>query len=72
MSQWAATSLLDDYGVAADKVTVIPFGIRVPSTASLPARRAGGPARIAFVGTSLDRKEDNRCWISPRSVRRPT
>jgi glycosyltransferase involved in cell wall biosynthesis len=55
-SQWAASSLLDDYGVTMDKVTVIPFGITVPSAAALPARSPGGRSRIAFIGSSLDRK----------------
>src|SRR4030095_7550507 len=29
-SQWAAASLRDDYGIAGERITVVPFGIMVP------------------------------------------
>lgn len=55
MSSWVARSLTDDYGLAEDKIHVIP-----PSVAVLPARKrvaeSGGPVRIGFVGNDFVRK----------------
>jgi glycosyltransferase involved in cell wall biosynthesis len=55
MSSWAAGSLMDDYGLAEDKLHVIP-----PSLAVLPARKrmakSGGLVRIGFVGNGFVRK----------------
>jgi len=53
-SRWAAGSLHEDYGVPADKVRVVPFGITPPT--GPPARPGVGRPRIAFVGRSLERK----------------
>src|SRR6266508_4112435 len=52
-SRWAADSVLS-YGVAAEKVEVIPFGITVPAKGT--AVRDDGPPRIVFVGSSMERK----------------
>lgn len=62
-SQWTRSSLIHDYGIDPDGVTVIPPGV---DTARWSAKRtrAGGPGadpnddtvRILFVGGDLDRK----------------
>ncbi len=55
-SQWAKDSLVSDYGVAPDKVTVIPPGI---DTALWDFNRVGRPSRpvhLLFVGGDFARK----------------
>lgn len=57
-SEWAKRSLIDDYGVPGDKVTVIPPGIdlkhwRLPSPK--PARQDGA-VNLLFVGGDFERK----------------
>jgi glycosyltransferase involved in cell wall biosynthesis len=56
-SAWAKASLVTDYGVPADKVTVIPPGIRLDQL----SRSEGEPPedgviRLLFVGADLERK----------------
>jgi len=53
-SQWAASSLVDDYGVEEERIRVIPFGIGVPPR--LTASPKEGLPRITFVGRSMERK----------------
>ncbi|MDP8975778.1 MAG: glycosyltransferase family 4 protein [Actinomycetota bacterium] len=53
-SQWAASSLVDDYGVKDERIRVIPFGIGVPPQPAVPA--SDGTPRITFVGRSMERK----------------
>jgi alpha-maltose-1-phosphate synthase len=53
-SEWAARSLLTTYGLPADKVRVIPFGVPVPP--EVPRREAQGLPQVTFVGKSLERK----------------
>jgi starch synthase len=53
-SEWAAHSLRTTYGVPADKVRVIPFGVPVPPV--VPRHEAGGLPQVTFVGKSLERK----------------
>ncbi|MBC8140084.1 MAG: glycosyltransferase family 4 protein [Armatimonadetes bacterium] len=58
-SQWAKDSLVADYGVAADKVVVIPPGIdlsRWDFGASRRAKSAGEPLNLLFVGADFERK----------------
>jgi glycosyltransferase involved in cell wall biosynthesis len=55
-SSWAATSLHEDYGIDADRVVIIPFGITVPPPPARPDTGAGGLPRITFIGRSMDRK----------------
>ena len=55
-SEWAKNSLVTDYGVSAEKISVIPPGIstalwRRPRTARVP-----GPVRLLFVGADFARK----------------
>lgn len=56
-SEWAAESVLVDYGIAPSKVRVLPFGILVgyPPVARPPSRPV-----LAFVGTTLERKGGRR------------
>ncbi len=53
-SEWAASSLRDEYGVAEERIRVIPFGITLPG----PVRRTTptGLPEVTFTGTSLSRK----------------
>lgn len=57
-SERTATSLRDDYGVAPERVEVIPYGITAPafSPAAAPGTAGTGRPTIVFVGTSLERK----------------
>ncbi len=53
-SQWAADSLLQDYGLPEHKVEVLPFGITAPvdlDRSAMPSR-----PRIVFLGRQFDRK----------------
>jgi glycosyltransferase involved in cell wall biosynthesis len=56
-SRWASESAVNDYGVNADKVTVIPPGV-TPSlwTRRTPRNGSDGRVRILFVGGDLKRK----------------
>lgn len=54
-SAWTAGSLIDDYGVDASKVQVIPFGITLPPPPRPREEEPDLPV-ITFVGRSLDRK----------------
>lgn len=53
-SQWAASSLVDDYGVEEERIRVIPFGIGVPPR--LAATPKEGLPRVTFIGRSMERK----------------
>ncbi len=53
-SQWAASSLVDDYGVREEQIRVIPFGIAVPPLPAAPPKE--GTPRITFIGRSMERK----------------
>lgn len=56
-SEWTANSLRNDYGVADDRIRIVPFGISVQE--ALP--RVSNPLpQITFVGTRLSRKGGDR------------
>jgi glycosyltransferase involved in cell wall biosynthesis len=59
-SDWTKAGLVDDYGVAADKIIVIPPGIDTDfwdGGPEQPARESrAGPARVLFVGGNFARK----------------
>lgn len=52
-SEWAAASLERDYGVARDRLRVIPFGMALGPA---PVRARTDIPEITFVGTSMARK----------------
>ena len=53
-SHWAARSLVDDYGVDASKIEVIPPGVDIDSLT--PVATSSDIARILFVGGDFERK----------------
>ncbi len=53
-SEWVATSLRDAYGIAADRVRMIPFGLTLGPE---PVRQVpDGLPEVTFIGATLDRK----------------
>lgn len=67
MSEWAATSLTEDYGVDPDRVTVQPPSLRreVPAARSRDAADTDRLPQILFVGNDLRRKGADRLveWV---------
>ncbi len=55
-SDWARRSLVDDYGVPRERVTVIPPGIDTDLWPRPAAREGGGVVRLLFVGGDFARK----------------
>ena len=55
-SEWAASSLRDDYGVSSDRLRVFPFGIELGEEESVNKVSANGLPRVTFVGRTLERK----------------
>ncbi|GAB4441712.1 MAG: glycosyltransferase family 4 protein [Chloroflexi bacterium OHK40] len=56
-SRWARDGLIEEYGVPADKITVIPPGVNVDDwTRPTPRQLRDGPVKILFVGANLERK----------------
>ena len=56
-SEWAKGSLVKDYGVAAEKITVIPPGIDIARWSRDPQLpRVTGPTTLLFVGGDFERK----------------
>lgn len=57
-SEWAKQGLIDDYGVLADKITVIPPGVNVQEWNRPQPRRKkkDSPVKILFVGGNFKRK----------------
>jgi len=57
-SQWAKESLVSDYGVLSEKITVIPPGIDTSrwNFDRSAQSRAGGPVNLLFVGGDFTRK----------------
>ncbi len=55
-SQWAKDSLVADYGVPAEKVTVIPPGIDLSRWSFERPSRVGDEVRFLFVGGDFPRK----------------
>jgi glycosyltransferase involved in cell wall biosynthesis len=56
-SEWAADSLRRAYGVADDRIRVVPFGLTVGPE---PVRAPAELPEITFVGATLDRKGGHR------------
>jgi len=55
-SRWAARSLVEDYGVEAERVGVAPFGPGIVAASSPRGPRQGRPLRLLFVGSDWVRK----------------
>jgi glycosyltransferase involved in cell wall biosynthesis len=55
-NRWARDSLVADYGVPADRVSVIPPGVDVARFRPGTPRPAGSPLRVLFVGGDFERK----------------
>ena len=55
-SRWVADSLVTDYGVAPERIEVIPPGIDLARWTPRSEAEEGGPVRILFVGADLRRK----------------
>jgi glycosyltransferase involved in cell wall biosynthesis len=55
-SEWAKASLVADYGVAPEKVSVIPPGIDTDRWRCERSVRSGGPLKLLFVGGDFSRK----------------
>lgn len=55
--EWTKQGLIADYGVPADKITVIPPGVNVADwRRPAPRQRHDHPIKILFVGGNLERK----------------
>jgi len=59
-SEWAKGSLVNDYGIAAEKITVIPPGVDIAAWDAARARRqprsSEAPLNLLFVGGDFKRK----------------
>lgn len=53
---WARRSLIDDYGLEAARITVIPPGVNLDLWPRPTRRDTAGPTRILFVGADFARK----------------
>jgi glycosyltransferase involved in cell wall biosynthesis len=55
---WTRQGLIDEYGIAGSKITVVPPGVDVGRWKRIDGRPDddGGPVRILFVGGDLERK----------------
>ncbi len=53
---WARRSLVSDYGVAEERISVIPPGVPLALWPSPATRSSSGPLRILFVGADFARK----------------
>lgn len=64
MSAWAARSVIDDYGIDPDRVSVVPAGANLdeaalaalPSAPPPPPANAAAPLRLGFLGKEWHRK----------------
>ncbi len=69
-SEWAKQSLVNDYQVAPEKITVIPPGVNVRSWARpVPRIAHSGPVNILFVGGDFERKGGMLLLEAFRAVR---
>ncbi len=66
-SDWVKASLIGDYGVAPDKVEVLPPGVDLSLWRPGP-QRASGRLRVLFVGGDFDRKGGKAILAAFRSL----
>lgn len=67
-SEWAKTSLAEDYGVRPEKVTVIPPGIDMARWHFERPLRRTGPVTLLFVGGDFERKGGDTLLEAFRSL----
>ncbi len=72
-SAWAKQGLVEEYGIAADRITVIPPGVDVEQWRR-PTERVGDddptePVRVLFVGGDLQRKGGDLLVEAVRTLR---
>src|SRR5260370_11133448 len=58
-SRWAANSVVDDYGIPQERVTVIRPGVDLHRFRPRSGARRPGPPRVLFVGADFARKGGN-------------
>lgn len=73
-SQWTKAGLVDEYGVPAEKVTVIPPGVNSrewtrSTPRQQPAAHTPAPVKILFVGGDLQRKGGDLLLAAFRTLR---
>lgn len=69
-SEWTASSLVDDYGVSPDKITVIAPGVNVSEwQRPSPRTAANQTVKILFVGGNFERKGGQDLLAAFRQVR---
>ncbi len=72
-SHWTKTALVQEYGVAAEKVVVIPPGVNSREWLSpAPRTQQNGPVKILFVGGDLQRKGGDLLLEAVRIIRQHT
>jgi glycosyltransferase involved in cell wall biosynthesis len=69
-SDWAARSLVEDYGVDRARVTVAPFGPSTTSAVPPGGPRPGEPLRLLFVGRDWVRKGGEQAVAIAAGLRR--
>ncbi|MBX3013805.1 MAG: glycosyltransferase family 4 protein [Caldilineaceae bacterium] len=55
-SQWVRKSLIEDYDVAPERITVVPPGVDIVQWQPQQHTQSGGPTQILFVGGDFYRK----------------
>ncbi|HVA89336.1 MAG TPA: glycosyltransferase family 4 protein [Chloroflexota bacterium] len=68
---WARRSLIDDYGVSAERITVIPPGVPLTQWPAPRVRPNTGPLRILFVGADFARKGGEDLLLAAAQLPRP-
>jgi glycosyltransferase involved in cell wall biosynthesis len=63
-SEWCRRSIIDDYGIAPERIRTIPAGINL-SRWRVRDRRTPGPLRLLFVGAQFERKGG---WVLLRAL----
>ncbi|HEX5324865.1 MAG TPA: glycosyltransferase family 4 protein, partial [Capsulimonadaceae bacterium] len=71
-SEWAKRSLIEDYGMPADKIDVIPPGIDLDKWRFERSAKSGQPLRLLFVGGDFARKGGETLLAAFQEVRKRT
>lgn len=66
-SGFVADAIRDDYGVAAERISVVGGGCNLPI--GLPVRRPGGPVNFLFIGREFQRKGGDIVLTAFRELR---